>query len=190
MMQRMLCAAACLVVCGAGVSEASSVNAGFNSVGQAFGGQDVSFDFEIGNLRPVGDATLFINFRGDYDTMNEVATISFEGDVIGQAGSPMSGPFLGDNVINFGPGDIGFSRTLFISLADLIAAFEGDGVATVLIDRSINVGGGPNSRISGVLNFAAVPEPSTLVLTSLGLVCAGCFALKRRRASVTSSPVV
>lgn len=179
-MQRMLFAMTWVVACGAGVSQAASVNAGFNFVGQSFGGQDVSVDFGIGTLRPVSDATLSLEIQGDYDTMNENLTVFLDGSPVGQAGTPMSGPFLGTNVMNNGPGNISFTQTIIISLADLMAAFEGDGVATVLFDRTQNVGGGPNSRISGVLNFAAVPEPSTWVLTSLGLACAGCYMLKRR----------
>jgi len=185
-MQRMLFAVAWLIVYGAGVSQAATVNADFNFTGQSFGGQDASIDFEIGPIRPVSDATLVMQFQGDYDTMNELVTISLDGTTIGQAGTPMSGAFLGSDVVNNGPGNISFTRTIIISLADLIAAFEGDQVATVLFDRTSNVGGGPNSQISGVLNFAAVPEPSTMVLTSLGLVCAGCYML-RRRANVKSS---
>jgi hypothetical protein len=179
-MQRMLFAVAWLIVYGAGVSQAASVDADFNFLGQSFGGQDVSVDFEIGPVRPVSDATLVMQFQGDYDTMNELVTISLDGTQVGQAGTPMSGPFLGTNVMNNGPGNISFTQTIIISLADLIAAFEGDQVATLLFDRTSNVGGGPNSSISGALSFAAVPEPSTLVLTSLGLVCAGCYMLRRR----------
>lgn len=190
-MRRMLCAMACMLVWGGGVSHAATVNSSFNFVGQSFGGQDVSVDIPIGNLRPVGDAAIDLSIRGDYDTMNELVTVSLDGTTVGQAGTTMSNTFLGSNVVTNGVGDISFTRSLVISLADLVSAFEGDGIATLLFDRASTVGGGPNSQISGTLAFAAVPEPSTMLLTSLGLVCAGCcYTLRRRRQSLEQAPAV
>lgn len=180
-MQWMLKAMAWGLVCGTSVAQASTVTSTFNFVGQTFGGQNVSVEIPIGNLRPVGDATLDLSIRGDYDTMGELVTMSLDGTTIGQAGTTMDGTFLGTGVVNNGPGDISFARTLSISLTDLISAFDGDGVATLLFDRDIMVGGNPNSQISGSLTFAAVPEPSTMLLTSLGLVCAGFYTFRRRR---------
>jgi len=191
-MRRMLCAMAWIIVCGAGVTQAATVTSSFNFVGQSFGGEDVSVEVPIGNnVRPVGDATLDLSIRGDYDTMNELVTVSLDGTAVGQAGTTMDGTFLGTNVTTNGPGDISFMQSLVISLEDLMSAFDGDGVATLLFDRSSNVGGGANSQISGTLTFAAVPEPSTMALTSLGLVCAACcYTIRRRRPAVQRSSSV
>lgn len=186
-MRRMLSAMAWLLVCGTSIAQASTVTSTFNFIGQSFGGQDVSVNIPIGNLRPVGDATLDLSIRGDYDTMGELVSISLDGTPVGQAGTTMGGTFLGTSVVNNGTGDISFVRTLSIGLTDLISAFENDQVATLLFDRSLTVGGGANSQISGTLTFAAVPEPSTMLLTSLGLVCAGVYTLRRRRQTVQHS---
>lgn len=183
-MQRMLRVTAWVLVCGTSAAQASTITSTFDFVGQSFGGQDVSVNIPIGNLRPVSDATLDLSIRGDYDTMDELVSISLDGTTVGQAGTTMGGTFLGTSVVNHGTGDISFTRTLSISLANLISAFDGDGVATLLFDRSLMVGGSANSQISGTLTFAAVPEPSTMLLTSLGLICAGCYTLRRRRQTV------
>ena len=180
---------ALILVGGVGVGQAATVTSSFNFVGQSFGGQDVSVDIPLGaNVRPGSSGTLDLTIRGDYDTMNELVAVSLDGTTVGQAGTTMSGAFLGTNVTTNAPGDISFMRTLVIDLADLLSAFSGDGVATLLFDRSSNVGGSATSQISGTLTFAAVPEPSTMMLTSLGLVCAGCcYTFRRRRQTLERS---
>lgn len=192
MMRRMLCAMAWITVCGVGVTQAATVTSSFNFVGQNFGGEDVSVDVSLGDhVRPVGDATLDLSIRGDYDTMNELVTMSLDGTTVGQAGTTMDNTFLGTNVTTNGPADISFMQSLVISLEDLMSAFDGDGMATLLFDRSSNVGGSANAQISGTLTFAAVPEPSTMALTSLGLVCAGCcYTIRRRRLTIQGSSTV
>lgn len=188
-MRRMLVTMACILVGGVSVAQAATVTSSFNFVGQQYGGQDVSVDIPLGNLRPVGDATLDLYIRGDYDTMNELVTVFVDGTQVGQAGTTMSGTFLGTPDTVYGVGDISFTRSLIIDLTDLLAAFDSDGIATLLFDRNRNVGGGRNSTISGTLTFAAVPEPSTMVLASLGLICTGCYVLRRRRSALPATTV-
>jgi len=187
MMRRMLYALALLLVGGVSAGQAATVTSSFNFVGQSFGGQDVSVDIPLNsNVRPGSDGTLALSIRGDYDTMNELVTVSLDGTEIGQAGTTMSNAFLGENRVNNGIGDISFTRSFVISLADLTAAFDGDNMATLLFDRNMNVGASANAQISGTLTFSAVPEPSTFVLTSLGLVCVGCLYTWRRRSQSES----
>ena len=71
---------------------------------------------------------------------------------------------------------------------NFMSAIAPNGTLDFQFQRSPGVGGGPESRIYGVLFIssvapppvATVPEPSTLVLASLGITCAACCALRRR----------
>lgn len=188
-MRKMFWAMAWMLICGGSVSDAAPVTSSysFDFVGQPYSGQGLFAGFTLDERRPLGDATLDLSIRGDYDTANELVNVLFDGvrNNVGQAGTTMQGAFLGTNVTTHGPGDISFDRSLVIDLEDLLSVYnQGSRRTSLRFNRTSNVGGGPTSQISGTLKYAAVPEPSTMVLTSLGLVCAGCCYMRRRRRPV------
>lgn len=161
--------------------QAAPISTSFDLVGQAFGGQDASVTISIGSIVPTSAGVLDLFITGDYDTRNEFLTASIDGTPIGFAGTLIDNSFLGSGVVKNGVGNISFVRSLVIDLPTLLAAFA-DGTATILFDRTIKVGGNPASKISGTLTFsAAVPEPSTMMLASLGLLVTGGTYVVRRR---------
>jgi hypothetical protein len=185
MMRWMLGALAWMLVCGMGVCQAAPLTftRTQNLRGIFFIGQDVFTSIDFASNRPAGDTTLDVIFRGDYDDADEFASISLEGTPVGEAGTTLDGSFLGTNVTNHGPDDISFTRSFVINQKDMVDAIQGNGFASILFHHSNNFSVGENTRITVTYTTTAVPEPSTLMLTSLGLVCAGFYRLRRRRAA-------
>lgn len=191
MTKRILTAITWALVCGMSVAHASTINSeSFSIVGQAFGGQTQSITLDFSYLEP-GTQTAFLELDvfGDYDTVGETLMVRVPGrtdpTVAGIAGTTMDGYLNGYNSFSKGPGKIGFTQQF--ALGDVTSALEPDGQLTLEFVRSAAVGGGSDAQLSGFVTtvtsptVATTPEPSSMVLVSLGLVCAACYRLRRRR---------
>jgi hypothetical protein len=189
---RMMFAMAWIFACGAGVAQASTVRT-FEILGQPFGGATGQVSVDVSDLLPGHYiAGLELQITGDYDTIGENLTVQLDhavNPVLGIAGTDSNGNFHGFSRNFVRPGFIDFLQEFVIDRDNFQAAVAPNGQLEFQFLRSLNVGGGPDSRIYGALFIhsvspppsATVPEPSTLVLVSLGLVCAGCCTIRRRR---------
>jgi hypothetical protein len=188
---RMMFAAACVFTYATNFAHASTVKT-FELIGQPYGGHTGQVFVDVSDLSPGHYAAgLELQITGDYNNIGESLTVQLDhaiNPILGIAGTDANNRFHGYSRVDR-PAFTDFLQTFFINRENFMSAIAPNGLLEFQFLRSLNVGGGPNSRIYGVLFInsvagppvATVPEPSTMVLASLGLACAGCCVIHRRR---------